>query len=228
MISSGESPQAQVRILGVVAAAELSVGGFAADALPGRIAVLCGVDAAAGARGVASGRSLLDSMGLGALVIDPGLAGEIVGMLGSRGPGAAADWACSLEERGGGTPGTRLAMLVAAIRAVEPAGAMDVARAQQTPPAVKARPSPTTAAGSKSDASPRAHPATQPDDLLPVDDSMSSDVLLETEVLELTFDDEPAVAGTDDLFGEVITDDLGLDGAIDLDDDLPGGAAKGR
>jgi len=224
MNPSGESPRAQVRILGVVAAAELSVGGFAADALPDRIAALCGVDAAAGARGVASGRSLLDSMGLGALVIDPGLAGEIVGVLGSRGPGAAAEWARSLEDRGGTTPGTRLSLLVSVLRGA----------AHFEAPGVTPKGSAEPRAVSPADH--RASTRTDVRDEAPRDLESPShrvrptsafDSAHESREPELTFDDDFSGLSSGELIPRA-DDDLGLGGPIDLSDDLRGDADLGH
>lgn len=200
MSTSGTPQFTPVRILSVIAAAELSVGGLGAESLADRVQRVSGASLQLAEAAASAGRSLLGALGLRALDIDPALAESVSAMLEGQSPGATSAWARSLEERGGATPGTSLGSLVGVLRRV---GA--VLPAPAPAPAPTAKPSEPTPISSPAAVSGTSVPTAEP--------------------TELTFDDDWTEEDEQDLLaGDAVPDDLGIGGGaedddIELDDD---------
>lgn len=219
----GESSP-QTRILSVVAAAELSVGGFRRDDLSNRIADLCGIDSLAASNGVAAGQALLNALGMEALVIDPECAAAIVARLESHRSGSVAIWIRSLEDRGGTTPGTRLSLLVSVLRGAAHSEAPAVTpKGSAEPRAVSPADHRASACADVRDEAPRdlESPSHR------VRPASAFDSAHESREPELTFDDDFSGLSSGELIPRA-DDDLGLGGPIDLSDDLRGDADPGH
>lgn len=224
MSSMGQASVPQVRALGAIAAAELAVGGFSPASLPGRIAGLSGADAASVEGGIYAGRLLLDSLGMGALEVDAELSMTIASLLDSQGSEGSEAWARSLEVRGGTSPGTRLAAFIASIRAAvrdgkrrDARGSEDARGGHRAGPVSS---SPLVVAPRRDEALPSQ--ASRLDAA-----SARQGPAAGADPSDLTFDDDVRGIDTDDLLSGAVDVDLGLEGAINLDDEPLGGDGAG-
>ncbi len=248
MSTSGAPQYTPVRILSVIAAAELSVGGLGSESLADRVQRVSGASSQHAEAAASAGRSLLGALGLRALEVEPALAESVSAMLEGHSPGTTAAWARSLEERGGAAPGTSLGSLVGALRRVGAAGpAADPAPAlapvgkpaEHAPsePVNLPDPSPTSEPAeltfdddwTEADESDLLAGATVSDDLALVDedDADESDGAADSADDEIELDDDEEVEGEDDedsdddgpLLTDEAIDDLLADDSVDLDDD---------
>jgi hypothetical protein len=198
MSTFGAPQYSPVRILSVIAAAELAVGGPGAESLADRLQRGFGALPQHAEAAASAGRSLLGALGLQALEVEPALAESVAAVLEAQSPGATAAWVRSLEERGGAAPGTSLGSLVSTLRKAEAAVPAPVPASAPTP----------TPAGNP--AEPRPSDPVGPPDSTPT-----------AEPAELTFEDDWTDEGESDPFaGEFVSDDLGLvdEGAGDASD----------
>jgi hypothetical protein len=241
MSTSGAPQYTPVRILSVIAAAELSVGGLGAESLADRVQRVSGASSQHAEAAASAGRSLLGALGLRALEVEPALAESVSAVLEGHSPGATAAWARSLQERGGAGPGTSLGSLVGALRRV--GAAVPAAGPAPAPAGKPAEPKPSEPA-KLPDPTPSAEPAeltfddgwteedepdllagdTVPDDLglVDEDDADESDGAADSADDEIELEDDEEVEDEDDdgpLLTDEAIDDLLADDSVDLDDD---------
>jgi hypothetical protein len=236
MSTSGAPQYTPVRILSVIAAAELSVGGLGAESLADRVQRVSGASSQHAEAAASAGRSLLGALGLRALEVEPALAGSVSAVLEGHSPGATAAGARSLEERGGAAPGTSLGSLVGALRrvgAVVPVPPPAGKPAEPTPSEPMRLPDPIPSAEpaeltfdedwTEEDEVDLLPAATVPDDLGMVDedDADASDGAADSADDEIELEDDEEVEDDDDgpLLTDEAIDDLLADDSVDLDDD---------
>ena len=231
------------RIAVIVVCVERLVGPAKPDDLRPLLQSLTGVTDAEAERACLVGAELLRASGPEVLRVSDERIADMVRFMDARSAGGASCWVESVARRAGSASGTMLGDFVGWMRrccgasATPPASAVPAATTRPMADGGQPRrePCPEEADGGVRDAAPAA---------------VASPDLDLGDPLELTFDDDRELASggsgcpdvpeddllvpdgaVDDLLSDDSVDldaDLGLDGAIDLDDDLSGGAAKGR
>jgi hypothetical protein len=244
MSTSGAQQYTPVRILSVIAAAELSVGGLGSESLADRVRRLSNSSSQHAEAAASAGRSLLGALGLRALEVEPALAESVSAVLEAQSPGATAAWVVSLEERGGTAPGTSLGSLAGALRRAAAAGPAPGPAVKSPEPGLS-EPTPlavATPSASSADASGSLAPSAElieltfednwieedAHELLP-DDTVSDDLEIadgsedSEEIEEADEVDDIELEDDDEDDGPLLTDeaidDLLADDSVDLDDD---------